>query len=108
MGDIRKVYLDSMYHYQLQQDGDKIQLLQFGTGDEEDGEYDACPKMEHRGPFQPHEGRVIEEFTEGEKVEFIYSSFEAIITADLAGDTIHCGDDISYHLCRRAEQEFHQ
>lgn len=94
----RKVYIDSHSHYQLKQDGDKLLLLEYGTGDPDDESYDMCPGLEQRGPFQPDEGRIIEEFTEGEEVEFIYSSFDSKITVSKAGEKIRCGDDLKYHF----------
>lgn len=94
----RKVYLDSLLHYQLKQDGDKLLFLEYGTGDPDDENYDACPKMEHREAFQPSEGRVIEQFVEGEQVEFIYSSFDSKITSAYANDRVSCGDDLKFEL----------
>jgi len=98
----RKVYINSMLHYQLKQDGDKLLFLEYGTGDPDDDyncDYDMCPGMEQRGPFQPEEGRVIEEFVEGAEVEFILGSFNTTITAKHAEDgKVRCGDDLSYHF----------
>ncbi len=103
----RKVDIDSMLHYALQCDPentDKLLFMEYGTGDPEDvSEYDACPRMGHREPFEPHEGRVIERFTEGERVEFVYSSFGSKITAALADGKVRCGDDLGYHLCVKEE-----
>lgn len=90
-----------MSHYQLQTQKGKLVLLEYVTGDPDDEDncdYDLCPGMEQRGPFQPHEGRIIEEFVEGEEVEFILGSFNTIISASKADKHIRCGDDLSYHF----------
>ena len=102
---MRKVYIDSRLHYGLQkrQDG-LISVLEFGTGDPEDEAYDSCPRLEHRGPFELHEGRVIETFSEGEKVEFILGSFKAKISASQADGLVRCGDDLSYHLTEKKSE----
>ena len=106
MSDPKKVYYDAGSHYQLQQRGDKLVLLEYITGDPDDEDnydYDMCPGMGQRGPFKPDEGRVIEEFAEGEEVEFICSSFDSKITASQADEKIRCGDDLKYHFGENLE-----
>jgi hypothetical protein len=83
---MKKVYIDSTYHYQLQKDpaGKGLVLIEYGTGDHPDthdnDSYALCPGLDQRGPFEPKEGRVIAQFDEGEKVEVILGSYEAKIT----------------------------
>jgi hypothetical protein len=101
---MKKVYIDSTYHYQLQKDpaGKGLVLIEYGTGDHPDthdnDSYALCPGLDQRGPFEPKEGRVIAQFDEGEKVEVILGSYEAKITKDLANSKVFCGDDLRYHL----------
>ncbi len=92
---MRKVYIDSCLHYQIKEDQGKLFLLEYGTGDPDSEDYDSCPGMDHRGPFKASEGRVIEEFAEGEQVEFVYSSYKTKMTASLVTEPV-CGDDLRY------------
>lgn len=104
MNNFRKVYINSYVHYQMRDEGNgRIALVEYGTGDPDDEDncdYDLCPGMEQRKPFQPHEGRVVETFDEGEQVEFILGSYETKITKDVVGDKIHCADDLRYILIK--------
>jgi hypothetical protein len=98
---VKKVYINSYYHYQLQQhpeDPNKLLFLEFGTGDPDDEDYELCPGLEQRAAFKPHEGKVIAEFVGGEEVEFISGSFKSKITADKADKRVRCADDLSYHF----------
>ena len=59
--NMKKVYIDSTYHYQLQKDsaGKGLVLIEYGTGDHPDthdnDSYDLCPGLDQRGPFKPED-----------------------------------------------------
>jgi len=97
----RRIYINSNWHYQLRvEPNNTVSLVQYGTGDPDDEDndlYDSCPGMQHRGPFEPHEGRVIETFIEGEAVEIIMGWYDTQISvANIEEGRIYCGDDLNY------------
>jgi len=94
------VEINSFLHYQFEQKGDSVILLEY----DDEGGLDPC--FGDRKPFERSEGKVIAEWKQGDKVRFVYKLATVVWENPITDDKVYCGDDVRYPLIEMGERNW--